>query len=68
MVFQISPFWFLSVEKHTLLPKVGIEWDPWKIAAQQNDTAEQRWAAEKALNKKIAEGSGSFYGHWFFWS
>jgi len=30
------------IEKQMELARVGIEWDPWKIAAQQNATAEQR--------------------------
>ncbi len=43
-----------------MLPKVGIEWDPWKIAAQQNATAEQRWATD--TQQKNAEGKGSSTG------
>eukprot|EP00435_Cladocopium_sp_Y103_P042538 s734_g11.t1 len=30
------------IDKQMALARVGVEWDPWKIAAQQNATAQPR--------------------------
>ena len=38
----------LLVDHERFFDQVGVEWDPWKIAAQQNATA--RWLAEWGRN------------------